>query len=162
MKFRMQVQEDGSLSFGARRTEIIMMERLKNYPLKYVNCELDIRESPAKRRFFEGAVTAYWFYQNPRSKWKTLLEARENLKLRWNAKETFDTEGNSVFLPQSTKMSNKRFGEMLSEMQDDWAEEGYEWPDPEAYDAWLLTNPPPGVEFPPVVRLKEKYLKHFL
>lgn len=158
----MQVQEDGTLSFGAPQTVAIMKARLKKYPNKYVNCELDIRETPEKRRFFEGAVTAYWFYQNPRSKWKTLVEARENLKLRWNSKETFDTEGNSIFLPQSTMISNKRFGEMLLKMQDDWADEGYEWPDPEAYNEWLLTNPAPGIEYPPVLRLKEKYLKQLL
>lgn len=158
----MQIREDGSLSFGTERTEILMKEKLRKWPHKYVKCEVETRESPAKRRFFEGPVTAYWFYQNPRSKWKTLVEARENLKLRWNAKETFDTEGNSIFLPQSTKISNKRFGEMLLKMQQDWDEEGYEWPDPDAYEEWLHTNPAPGLEFPPVARLKEKYMQNFL
>lgn len=162
MEFRMQVQPDGSLSFGAPRTVYLMKERLKKVPGAYVNCELDTRETPAKRRFFEGAVTAYWFYQNPRSKWKSMAEARENLKLRWNAKETFDTEGNSIFLPKSTKISNRAFAEMLMHMQDDWSEEGYEWPDSEGYEEWLLTNPAPGIEYPPVLRLKEKYLKYFL
>lgn len=162
MEFRQQIMPDGSLSFGTDRTGYIMRERLKEHAGKYVKCELDVRETPEKRRFFEGAVAAYWFYQNPRSGWKTIAEARDNLKLRWNAKDTFDVDGTPVRIPLSTKISNRRFGEMLMTMQQDWQEEGYEWPDPEAYKEWELTWPAPGEDFPPVKRLKEKYLAHFL
>lgn len=158
----MQIQPDGSLSFGEPRTEILTKEKLKQWAGRYVNCQVDTRETIEKRRFFEGPVTAYWFYQNPRSGWKTLAEARENLKLRWNAKDTFMADGTPVRIPLSTKISNKRFGEMLLNMQHDWDEEGYEWPDPDAFKEWEFTNPPPGAEFPPVLKLKEKYLEHFL
>lgn len=162
MEFRLQIKPDGTLSPGEERTEIILREQLKAYAGKYVKCQVDTRETIEKRRLFEGPVTAYWFYQNPRSGWKTLAEARENLKLRWNAKDTFMADGTPIRIPMSTKISNKRFAEMLDQMQKDWAEEGYEFPDPEAFNAWELTFPPVDVEYPPVQRLKEKYLANFL
>lgn len=158
----MQIQEDGTLSFGGPRTEILVREKLKKWPRKYVNCEVDTRETVQKRRFFEGPVTHYWFFQNPRSKWKTFLEARENLKLRWNALNSYDADGTPVRIPQSTMMSNKKFGEMLMEMQQDWTDEGYEFPDHDDFERWLLTNPPPDAEYPPVQKLKEKYMSNFL
>lgn len=158
----MQINQDGSLSYGTERNEILIKERLKEWSGMYVKCEVDTRETIEKRRFFEGAVTPYWFYQNPKSGWKTLAEARDNLKLRWNGKDTFEANGKAIRIPLSTKISNKRFAEMLMVMERDWTEEGYEWPDSEAYNAWMLTFPPPGAEFPAVQRLKDKYLENFL
>lgn len=158
----MQIQNDGSLSYGTERNEFFTKEKLKQFAGRYVICQVDTRETIEKRRFFEGAVTPYWFYQNPRSGWKTLAEARDNLKLRWNARDTFTADGSPVRIPISSKMSNKRFGEMLLTMQHDWDEEGYTWPDPDAYKEWELRFPPPGAIYPPVQTLKAKYLTHFL
>lgn len=161
MEFRMQILPDGNLSFGTERTDYLMREKLKQWSGRYVNCSVDVRETIEKRRFFEGAVVPYWFYQNPKSGWRTLAEARDNLKLRWNARDTFMADGSPVRIPISSKMSNKRFADMLLNMQHDWDEEGYQWPDPDAYKEWEHTYPPVGAVYPPVQRLKDSYLKHF-
>lgn len=161
MEFRLRVQPDGSLSAGTERTEYYLNEKLKQFAGRDVNCQVDTRETPEKRRFFEGPITAYWFYQNPKSGWRNMQEARDNLKLRWNARDTFMADGSPVRIPMSTKITNKRFADMLLQIQHDWDEEGYEFPDPEAFKEWEATDPSIGAEYPPVLRLKEKYLKNF-
>lgn len=159
IEFRARITADGLLSFGAPRTEAMMRARLKKYAGCYVECQLDQRESAAKRRFFEGPVVQYWFYQNPNSKWLTFAEARENIKLRWHSRNSYDQYGNPQKHVKSTKMSGRRFSEMLLQMQTDWIEEGYEWPDPVDYEAWLKTEAPDDMQYPPLEKLKKGYQK---
>jgi hypothetical protein len=156
MEIRFQIKE-GLVYFGGRVATMRALEILKKHEGKYGKLTVDDRESAQMRRFFDGAVVRYWFFQNPHAGWKTFEDARDNLKLRWNPRHTTDQDGKFVTVPGSTMMSRKRFAAMLETMNKDWAEEAYEYPDPEAYKLWQDSAPAPDAVYPPLQALIDKY-----
>lgn len=156
MKFVFQVI-NGQINFGTPARAARIQEMLKANEKQYFYITRDDRESDHMRRFFEGAVVPYYFYQNPNSGWENFEEAREALKLEHNFRYVNDKEGKRQKISRSTMMPKYLFVEFLGKVQRDFEENGFEYPDAEAYKSWEDTAPAPGEEYDPLKKLKAKY-----
>lgn len=127
---------------------------------KVVRIELREPISINKRRFFEGAVVHYFFYQHGIGVFKDFSEARECLKREFNPVFVKRLDGSVETQGGSTeKKSNEWFGVFLEKIQDYFMQQGYEFPDPEQYKKWVESAPLPGEVYPPLERLIEIYKK---
>lgn len=144
--------KNGVIELGSR-SELVLAE----HEGKGVIIEIDERESWEKRKFFEGAISQFFYYQHPYSNWKNFREAREALKLEFNGEWINDREGNQQRNGKSTKMSNAKFTEFLGKIQADFQENGLEFPDSEDYIRWIESAPDPDAVYPPLQKLIDKY-----
>ena len=144
-----------------KQGEIIISTRsrefLKNHEGKDVIISLDDRESTEKRRFFEGCVTQYFYYQHPYSGWTDFRQAREVLKVEFNGEWINDKDGKQIRIPKSTKLSNTRFTEFIEKIQDYFIQNGLEWPDSEDFLKWQGSAPSSDEIYPPLFALRNKY-----
>jgi len=120
---------------------------------KPVTIELDDRPSAEMRRFFEGAVVPYVFYQSGAA-WSDFRECREALKLEFLPSWARDLRGNRVKLARSTtELSKAGFQRFLEDVLR-WMElQGMEVPDAEEYKRWRDSGPLEGETYPPLKRL---------
>lgn len=132
-------------------------EALKQNEGKGLIITLDDRESWEKRKYFEGAVTQFFFYQNPLSGWKDFRQAREILKLEFNGEWLNDKNGKQVRVSKTSKMSNAKFTEFLANIQDYFMQNGLIWPDSEDYLKWIDTVPTADEIYPPLKAIIEDY-----
>ena len=130
------------------------------YQGKYLKLELDEPISGNKRRFFEGAVVPYFFYQHSIGVFEDFKDARECLKREFNPvfvkrfNGSIETQGGST-----SGKSDKWFAAFLEKIQDRFMREGYEFPDSEDYKKWEDSAPDPGEIYPPLKRLVDDYKK---
>lgn len=156
MKIKVKI-ENGQISFGnEKRTEVIK-EILRKNEGEYFNLVHDNRESAKMRRFFEGAVVPYYFFQNPKSGWKNFAECRESLKLEHHFTFVNNRYGESQKVAKSTMVNRESFSNFLEKIERDFNENGFEWPDHKAFKAWEDSAPKAGEVYPPLLKLKEKY-----
>src|ERR1700680_3039523 len=101
MKFH-AIIGDKTLEFTSQLAAARFYER-KRQP---ITIELDDRPTAEMRRFFEGAVVPYVFYQSATA-WKDFRECREALKLEFLPGWTRDMRGTQVKIPRSTIDLNK-------------------------------------------------------
>ncbi len=156
MKFIVQVI-NGELDFGTPARVAKIKEVLKANEKGYFYLVKDDRESDHMRRFFEGAVVPYYFYQNPKSGWETFEDAREALKIEHNFRYVNNREGNIVKIAKSTMMPKYLFVEFLGRIERDFQQNGFEYPDAEVYKSWENSAPAPGEYYPMLAKLKETY-----
>lgn len=114
----------------------------------------------SKRKFFEGPVTQYFFYQHEPGAFDNFHEAREALKLECNPVRVKGiTPGFAVTGAGSTaNKPDKWFAAFLERIHHDvFLANGYEFPDPENYQEWLDSAPGPGEAYPPLELLVKNY-----
>lgn len=155
---RITNEENPRLDFGTQVNKEKARQFFVKNAGKTVRIESVDRPSLNKRKFFEGAIVPYWFYQHPHSGWKDYSEARENLKLGCNVQYIHSRAGDLVPIPGSTKMNKERFDEFLEKVTDTFIQNGLEFPDSEHYKAWIESVPDVGDEFPPLKALRDTYL----
>lgn len=151
--------KDGSIDFGTTVNKEKAREFFKRKNGKTIRIECVDRPSLNKRRFFEGAVVPFWFYQHPLSGWVDREEARENLKLGYNNKYIHTRTGELIAVPSSLSMTKDRFDVFMEKVQDGFMQNGLLYPDSEDYKKWLDGGPLVGEEYPPLEDLKETYEK---
>lgn len=144
----------GKIQFGSAFVEQRFLAKNEG---AYLIVQIDDEPTAEMRRFYEGAVVPYYFLQNPQSGWKDFRECREALKLEHNFTFVKDRTGKSHKVSMSTSVSKEKFKEFIGKCERDFMENGFEWPDPEAYKAWQDSAPGPGETYPPLEALKEKY-----
>lgn len=155
MKFQARIQ-DGKLVFGSKITEQAF------YEMNGMELTIETDDAPSNevRRYFEGAVVPYVFYQHPQAGWKTFRDAREALKLEFLGAFIITLAGERVKSAISSKVRNDRFKRFVTDVTNWMNENGLEVPDPEAYKRWRDSAPIPGEVYPPLARLKQKYMEN--
>jgi hypothetical protein len=114
----------------------------------------DDRPSAELRRFFEGAVVPYVFYQSATA-WSNFRECREALKLEFLPGWTRDMRGVQVRTPRSTsELSKDGFRGFLGKIEVWMMDNAMDWPESDAYKAWRDSGPLKGEVYPPLARLK--------
>lgn len=156
MKIRVKI-EKGEISLGTGARVDKIKEILKNNEGEYFYLVHDNRESAQMRKYFEGAVVPYYFYQNPKSGWKNFAECREALKMEHNFAFVNDRTGKPQKMAKSTMMNRQAFRDFLEKVENDFRENGFEWPDSEAYKSWQDSAPDLGEIYPPLLKLKQQY-----
>lgn len=126
---------------------------------KHAIIEIDDKPSAQMRRFFEGAVVPYVFYQHPESGWETFRDAREALKVEFLPSYTIRTiNGGRIALSRSSASLNKAKFSAFVEAVIRWLEENqYEVPDNEDYKRWENSAPGKGEVYPPLQRIIDKF-----
>ena len=125
--------------------------------------DFEIREfkpiSYSKRKFFEGPVTQYFFYQHDPGVFDNFREAREALKLAANPVLVKMLTGGGVTAPGSTvDKSDKWFAAFLERIHHDvFLANGYEFPDPDDYAEWCNSAPSPYEVYPPLEQMIRNY-----
>lgn len=149
--------KNGELFYGQPLWTARIKEIYKRNENKYVVVTIDNRETNEMRRFFEGGIVPYFFYQHPKSGWKDFNECRELLKLEFNGVFIHNKDGKSIKITRSTKISKAKFIEFLGRIQDYCNENSLEWPDAEQYKRWRDGGPDPDEIYPPVLELKRRF-----
>lgn len=144
----------GRIQFGSAFAEARFMGKNEG---AYLIIQVDDEPTAQMRRFMEGAIVPYYFYQNPKSGWTNFKECREALKLAHNFTFVNDREGKSQRTALSTSMTKEKFKEFLGRIERDFQENGFEFPDSEAYRAWTDSAPGVGEVYPPLEALKQRY-----
>lgn len=155
MKYEARVQ-NGLIVFKTDQVETIFFDQMEGRP---IIIQPDDATTAEMRRFFEGAVVPYVFYQHPHAGWDTFKDCREALKLEFNTGFTRNIYGDVVSIPLSTVMSKGKFNRMLKNVENWCDESGYVYPSSQQYDEWLKLNPPKNAIFPPLVKLVINYYK---
>ena len=126
---------------------------------KYINIEVDDKESPKLRRFFEGGVVPVWYYLNPQCPWNSFREARDDLKVQFNGYSLDLSQGGKMHVPHSTKTSKKKWEAFLERIHYYFTENGFDmwYPNPDEYTAWIESAPAPDDVYPLFVTLKRMY-----
>ena len=112
------------------------------------------------RKYFEGAIVPYFFFQSEVS-FKSIKEAREALKLEFGKKKyQRNIKGTIQILVISTSEYRKNdFVAFLERLQGYFMENGFEWPDSEDFKKWRDSSPMIGEIYPPLKRLVDIYNK---
>ncbi len=146
--FHSKIQKDGSLSLSSLQKQFLV-----KHAGKEVKVEVDETPTSEMRRFFEGAIVPYAFYQSDLA-WEDFRETREALKLEFNFAYTLDLGGKRAKVAKSTTtLSKERFKRFLDEIEAWFRENGYEFPDPEQFKAWRDSAPDANEIYPPLQRL---------
>lgn len=147
----------GELNFGTPITTHGVKEALKKNEGKEVKIVIMGRESGNMRRFFEGAVIPYLFYQHPHSGWDNFKECREAIKNEFNPVYIKGFNGRVTTAPGSTAMRKDKFNQFLEKIERYCMENGFEFPNSEDFREWDLKHPLIGDIYPPLKRLIDKY-----
>lgn len=156
MKFYAQIGEN-TLTFRS------VMARVKFFEHKGKDVVMEIDDKPTSnmRRFFEGAVVPYTFYQHPDSGWETFRDAREALKVEFLPSYVKTIKGDKIKTARSTTgLSKARFTKFLETVLQWLEENGYEVPDSEDYKNWRDSAPGVGEVYPPLARIAEQYRRN--
>jgi len=158
MKYHAQITKEGNgLTFSSAMAKAKFFEH-KGAP---VILEIDDAPTSEMRRFFEGAVVPYVFYQHPTSDWETFRDAREALKVEFLPVYTKTISGDRVKLSQSTAaLSKAKFTAFLETVLRWMEQNGFEVPDSEDYKKWRDSAPGVGEVYPPLRRLIDNYKKN--
>lgn len=140
------------------------MQRLEKFYRENEGADVELRDwkptNYSKRKFFEGPVTQYFFYQHEPGAFENFKEAREALKLECNPVRVKGiTPGFAITAGGSTaEKSDKWFANFLERIQHQvFLPNGYEFPDSEEYNAWINSAPGIGEVYPPVELLAKNY-----
>jgi len=145
-------------NFGSGYRQAQIREFLKRHEGKEVTLTITEENSVRLRRFFEGAVVKYVFYQHMIPEWKNFKDCREALKLEFNRKYAIGVDGQRKEYAGSTKeMTKQEFREFVDKITTWMMQNGYEVPDPEEFKRWRDSAPEPGEIYPPVKRLQAIY-----
>lgn len=150
---------DGRLSIGEIQ-KAQLNDWLRSNPRKYVRIEPQEPPTYNVRKFFEGAVTPYFFYQHNPGIFRDFRDARESLKLEFNPVWIVNAKGDRQMIGGSTQGRSKEWWfTFLGRVQDYFMQNGYEFPDSEEYKKWVASAPLVDELFPPLERLVEAYRK---
>lgn len=145
----------GELTFGSDLTAARFYEQEG----KPVIIELDDRPSAEMRRFFEGAVVPYVFYQSGAA-WSDFRECREALKLEFLPSWARDLHGDRVKVARSTAdLSKAAFRRFLEEVLRWMETNSMDLPDADEYRRWRESAPAKGEIYPPLQRLKDAHAR---
>jgi hypothetical protein len=117
---------------------------------------LDEEISYDMRKFFEGAVAPYFFFQSEVA-YNSISEAREALKMEFGKKiYQKNIKGATLIVPISTAKYNKAdMQNLLDNILRYFQENGFEFPDSPDYLAWRDSAPAIGQIYPGLDRLKK-------
>ncbi len=125
--------------------------------------ELEVRQfrrmTYNQRKFFEGPVSQYFFYQHDPGAYQNFKEARDTLVLEAYPIKVRTLKGEWVVKGGSTaNKTDKWMSALIDRIHHQIFEpNGYEFPDPQEYENWI-NSAPMGMEiFPPLKLLKENY-----
>lgn len=153
MKFHAQIG-DHTLTFASQHAKVKLFE----HKGKNVIIEIDDKPNSKMRRFFEGAVVPYVFYQNQTAGWEDFRDAREALKVEFLPSYSKSIRGDRIRLSQSTTtLSKGKFSKFLETVTRWMEENGYEVPDYIDYNKWKNSAPMAGSIYPPLKRLIETH-----
>lgn len=156
--FHAQANKNGELVYGPK-AERLLREVAKRNPGKIFKTELDDRPTLEMIRFFH-IVVLYFLYQHEPGVFQNFDEARESIKLQYNPKTAINEEGERVVVGGSMTdvfKSKRKTHAMLERVERGFMENGYEYPDSEAFHEWLLTIPGPEEVYPPLQRLIDRF-----
>ena len=155
MKWRVLIG-DKTLTF----TSDLAKHKFFEHKGKHAIIEIDDKPSSQMRRFFEGAVVPYVFYQHPAAGWETFRDAREALKAEFLPAYAKSLKGDRVKIARSTASLSKAKFRIFVETVLRWLEENeYEVPDSEDYKRWENSAPGPDEVYAPLQRIIDKYKK---
>lgn len=133
---------------------------LKANPGKKIRIEPQEPPTYNLRKFFEGPVTQYFFYQHKKGIFENFREAREALKLELYPVWVKDLNGNRLKMGGSTAGRNKEWWMVfLEKAQDLFMTCGYEFPNSEDYKKWIESAPDINEVYQPLQRLIETHNK---
>jgi hypothetical protein len=112
------------------------------------------------RKFFEGAVAPYFFFQSEVA-YNSIPEAREALKMEFGKKiYQKNIKGATLIVPISTAKYNKaEFQTLLDNILAYFQENGFIYPDSEDFRKWRDSSPLIGEIYPPLKLLIESFEK---
>lgn len=112
---------------------------------------LDEEISYDMRKFFEGAVAPYFFFQSEVA-YSSIKEARNALKIEFGKKiYQKDIKGNTTVTPISTAEYNKAdMQKLLDNILVYFRENGFVYPDSEDHKKWRDSSPLIGEIYPPL------------
>lgn len=159
MSYNAQVK-DKEIIWSSQQYQNAVMDKLEGKKIKIAE---DEDTTPKLRKFFEGAVVKYFFYQH--EAFTNFKEARESLKLEFNAEKVLNLKtGNYQMQGGSTSgkslkwWSNEQKNGFLDRIERYFIDNGYEYPDSEAYNEWLEKETPSINEiYPPLKKIIEAY-----
>ncbi len=158
MKLHLKITEQGELTLSPHHRVYLSKFHGKDFV-----GEVDMRATNELRRFMEGAVKQYFFYQHLPGVFKDFSEARETLKIIANhTKYAYTPKGTKIEIPRSMSevySSSQKAKDFLEKLQVYFMENGYEFPSSEHFKDWQDTAVMKGEEYPPLISLKEKYNK---
>lgn len=151
--------KDGQLKlseFNAAR----FRDWLKKNPNKWIRIEPDEPPTFSLRKFFEGPVVQYYFYQHNVGVFRDFRDARESLKREFNPEWIINAKGEREMVGGSTAKRSKQWWIVfLQRIEQYFLQNGYEFPISKEYDNWLKSAPNVDEIFPPLLRLIDTYKK---
>ena len=156
MKIHSIIQKDGTIPLSENQQAFFQKNAGKR-----VNIEIDERSTLEKQRFIEGAIVKYWFYQHMPGVFENFEQARDSLKtgvhhVTW----TYDHHGKKITKLRSMSevyANNRKAADFIDKCNRLFMEQGYEFPDPDAFKEWEASGPPPGAVYPPLIDLMARY-----
>lgn len=159
---------NGEMEMG-KQNEAILHDWLAKNPKKYIRISPEEPPTYSLRKFFEGAVVPYYFYQHNIGVYRDFRDARESLKLEFNPIWIINSKGERQQIGGSTLDKNKDWWNnefdknkpqgFLKKIETYFLQNGYEFPDSETYKKWYESAPFPDEIFPSLKRLIELYKK---
>ena len=156
MKHHIKILKDGSLEASPNQKAFLV----KHFGKNFVG-EPDDRASDEKRRFIEGAIKPYFFYQHLPGVYKDFREAREGLK--WACDYTkFEVDHRGMRREVTRSMndiyaSTKKCVWFIDQCDVYFKENGYRFPDPDHFKEWENSSPLAGAVYPPLQKLLTAY-----
>ena len=160
--FRGQIVS-GQIHVGSPYNQLRFKDWTVKNDKKRVILTLDEPSGTQLQRFFSGAVTPYYAYQQfvfhkKKAEWVrfSFYDAREALKLEFNAVYKLTRSGEMERVGGSTKLLNKtQFRAFLDKIEDWFRENGYLFPNCEDHKKWTKSAPMVGEVYPPLKKLIE-------
>lgn len=151
------VARDGGMEMG-ELSKALLHDWIRANPGRKIRIECQEPPSYSMRKFFEGAVVQYFFYQHNRGAFRDFRDSRESLKLEFNPTWIINAAGRRQMIGGSTAGKSKDWWvAFLDRIQDYFMQSGYEFPDSEEYKKWVRSAPLVDEIFPPLRRLIALY-----
>ncbi len=134
---------------------------LKANERKFLKIELVEPPVFSLKKFFEGPVVQYYFYQHGlKVPFRDFRDARESLKLLFNPIKIITSTGDVKTVPGSLSGKNAKFYDLfLKNIEKYFKENKYEFPNSQEYNDWIKTAPSVNELYKPVIHLVEVYKK---
>jgi hypothetical protein len=166
MRREFQVQIKYSVGFpyfilgGTEMKEKLFAQFARENNGKRAKISIDDDISYDMRKFFEGAVAPYFFFQSEVA-YSSVKEGREALKLEFGRKRYQKTiNGQTQIISVSTTEYNKmQFQALLDNIQSYFMENGFLYPDSEDFKKWRDSSPLIGEIYPPLKKIMEAWDK---